>query len=84
MIPKEAILKAVKGGWKNQENTPVSLVSGYTKNWERAALDATFWQSLGKELEHRLTREWEDKAMEFYYLILTGGDTDKFWQELLQ
>lgn len=26
---------------------------------------------------------WVGKATEFYHLILTGGDTKKFWEELL-
>jgi hypothetical protein len=27
--------------------------------------------------------EWEWQALEFYRLILTGGDTKAFWDELL-
>jgi len=27
--------------------------------------------------------EWKEKAHHFYDLILTGGNTEKFWQELL-
>lgn len=27
---------------------------------------------------------WKEQAQEFYDLILTGGDTEKFWEELLK
>lgn len=29
------------------------------------------------------SREWNKEAHRFYDLILTGGDTEKFWEELL-
>jgi hypothetical protein len=62
------------------------------------ALDSSFWQSLGKALGwedyegwttcancgQTLNNDcWKRKAEDFYDLILTGGDTEKFWEELL-
>jgi hypothetical protein len=63
--------------------------------WQAVALDPHFWQALGKELgwpqisaysresdnEHET---WRMTALSFYDLILTGGDTDAFWRELLK
>ena len=58
------------------------------------ALDPSFWQSLGKTLGWEKCAEgcegdckvgvWKKKARRFYDLILTGGDTEKFWDELLK
>lgn len=57
------------------------------------ALDPFFWRALGKVLEWRIVGptkkdndhnpEWYYQALEFYDLILTGGDTKKFWEEIL-
>lgn len=118
MIPKRAITNAVAGGWRNQSNAPISLVTGYTKDWERVALDPTFWQALGKALGWE---EWEFvcpkyNCHKFYnlpeghhgdircpkcdhwgargdigewygewfcHLILTGNNTEAYWDELL-
>lgn len=136
MIPKQATEKAVEGGWKSYGGSkPLGEVQ------ELIALDATFWQALGKafgwgkewgnesnpeiidyriefrsylmkvpddsdrtgiegQIEHQrkvnisaLRLEQQLKAMvrnpanfhafRFYDLILTGGDTEKFWAELL-
>lgn len=83
-IPKEAIEKAIEGGWiVGIEGEMVTL------RWEIWALDRTFWQSLGKSLgwpENRKTQysklEWEWQALEFVRLILQGEDTSDFWKEL--
>lgn len=112
MIPKEAIEKAIEGGWKplavevglkwiydedgvhwyNPEETRDGSV---TFGFHEIALDKTFWQSLGKALGKEgieLTRShenwdtepwWQYAARRFYDLILTGGDIEKFWNEVL-
>jgi hypothetical protein len=58
----------------------------------KIALDPSFWQALGKALgwekANRETRteiwlEWKWNAHRFYDLVLTGGDTEKIWKELL-
>jgi hypothetical protein len=62
--------------------------------WRLIALDPTFWQALGKALggknwtqkeyiDEREVEAWFANAINFYWLILTNGDTDKFWNELL-
>ncbi|TCU78881.1 hypothetical protein EDE08_101664 [Bradyrhizobium sp. R2.2-H] len=67
-------------------------------DWQTIALDRTFWQALGKALGWeqkagmRVTSigtadhyeaGWSENAHRFYDLILTGGDMEKWWQELL-
>ena len=64
------------------------------KNCRLSAIDPTFWQALGKATDperYESSELYNDepmprylcKAMRFYSLILTGGDTEKFWKELL-
>jgi hypothetical protein len=93
-IPKEAIEKAIEGGWSNYRKEEVDR-GGY-----KIALDPSFWQALGKgrwytksgaalhgkifvNIHDEPCDEWEVKALEFLDLILTNGNTEKFWQELL-
>jgi hypothetical protein len=61
--------------------------------WQEIALDPSFWQALGKALGWNVTGRqlamnskpnWQIWATRFYDLILTGGDTEKFWADLLQ
>lgn len=54
------------------------------------ALDPLFWQSLGKALEwddvedeSTRTSYWHFNALKFFSLILTNGDTEKFWKDLI-
>lgn len=123
MIPKQAIEKAIEGGWNGggiytaphamADGNPLrnsSLVrcsdcwctdqSAHTHhdnkkhNSASIALDPTFWQALGKALgwlDVTATKkhvcpdccEWMKHAQEFYDLILTGHDTEKFWNDLI-
>lgn len=88
MIPKEAIEKAIEGGWEPYK-TRTTL-----PNWQITALDPAFWQALGKALgwpsvtpgNSVMTQEfpqtWRYHALHFYDLILTGGDTAAFWKSL--
>lgn len=56
--------------------------------------DPLFWQALGKALgkgqcpckakECDIRDWWIDTAMQYHYLVLAGGDTEKFWKELLK
>lgn len=81
MIPTEAIEKAVAGGWR--PTTRSSVLFGVVGDTNAAILDPTFWQSLGKALGWEARDDWQQNAHRFYDLILTGGDTKKFWDELL-
>jgi hypothetical protein len=52
------------------------------------ALDPEFWQGLasapGISTPHQEGFPWwQNTAHEFYDIVLTGGDTQKFWDELL-
>ena len=73
--------------WLGSEKETVGVVSCPLS---AIALDPTFWQALGKALgwgdshSDALGRaEWRLNAWRFYDLIFSGGDTEKFWQELL-
>jgi hypothetical protein len=92
MILKQAIEKAKSGGWI--EPTPYEFDGIKMVNYSEVALDPTFWQALSKALEwpkiSAYPREsdnehetWRMTAHTFYDLILTGGDTEKFWEELI-
>lgn len=91
MIPKEIISKAVRGGWQ-----PPNLELQHEAVF---VLDPAFWQALGKALgwwddigqipskmpKRRIDQDpWNYHAHRFYDLILTGGDTEKFWADLLK
>ena len=113
MIPKEAIEKAIEGGWEpvaNGGNHPNAIVgdiknglqyflerngNSFRKHLTEIALDSSFWQSLGKALGWKLG--WHHTGLDnstisndlyyaliFHTLILTGGDTKAFWDELLK
>lgn len=95
-IPKEAIACAIEGGWhfkrhanqwileQAEEKEKGSLYATY----DDAALDPEFWQAVTREKEVILQNGPHGNiphyyAMRFYDLILTGGDTEVFWKELL-
>jgi hypothetical protein len=94
MIPKTAIEKAIEGGWHGFNYGEEGCWSGCRvpniekKRWRDIALDPSFWQSLGKALDwypdaELIPMSWRSNAIRFYDLILTGGDTEAFWKELL-
>ncbi len=56
-------------------------------------LDPLFWQALSKALGQNQcncgkpvcsVREWDSMAHTYFDLVLTGGDTEKFWKDLLK
>ena len=67
-----------------------------TLGYAQIALDPLFWQALGKALRWAKQVQsviswhknevptWQNRAHRFYDLILTGGDTEKFWEEILK
>lgn len=97
MIPKQAIEKALEKSWICK--ACIEPEKNYPWYEHAIALDPTFWQALGKALgwreeEWHPTRTYPDgsqktwagympHAHRFYDLILTGGDTEKFWSDLL-
>lgn len=96
-IPKEAITKAIEGGWEPRK---YDLGADCEFNeWMHFALDPTFWQCLGKALgwytpvfndkhrfshNHSIYPNWLEVALDFQELILTGGDAKAYWDELLK
>lgn len=69
---------------------------GYFVNYEKILMDKDFWESLGKALEWKINENlsfnakpfkytpiWVLRARDYFDLVLTGGDTEKFWEELL-
>lgn len=76
MIPKNVIEKAIEGGWAN----------AYALDWDghaEAIIDPLFWQSLGKALGW-MSGDWKGNAHQFFDLLLTSGDTSRFWKDLLE
>jgi len=57
--------------------------------------DPVFWQTLGKALGWGECNEgyhvhtcnvrdsWKENAHQYFDLLLTGGDTEKFWKDLI-
>lgn len=109
MLTKQAVEKALEGGWMTFKgpveveiygNGRVNFNSGGVItgiNESGVVLDPKFWQALGKALgwddgeiervgyaDGRYPWMWQFIAHQFYDLILTGGDTNKFWEELLK
>ena len=97
MVPKQAIEKAIEGGWIHSGNQHIE-----NPCWEITALYPSFWHALDKALgwseEHFIScaiwktgdcdcsakDEWKEKAKEFYDLILEGKDTAEFWEGILK
>lgn len=106
IISKEAIEKAIEGGWDckivKQEPLEMRRKNSEHISHTQAALDPLFWQALGKSLgwemiwngQYMNTRHnpkelvmvegWEYNAHRLYDLILTNGDTDAYWEEILK
>ncbi len=95
-IPKEVIDKAKEGGWKPSGLDLYKVGNVDAINKYRVVLSPEFWIALGKALNKNESYLsplygcddvegdwWWGIAMRFYDLILTGGDTDAFWQEIL-
>ncbi len=85
MIPKEAIKKAMSVGWSVPTHECYDPLNEQPTNFatnEEIALDPSFWQSLGKALGWQEDR-WFEMGKWFCGIIFRGGDTEKFWDELL-
>lgn len=88
----EAIKLAVeKGGYKDGQHIDIK----YSTRHDEAILDPLFWRALGKALgwkeEYEFANpivhtipQWLYEALWYHELNLTGGDTEKFWKELLK
>lgn len=90
---EKVVAKKSKDGWDSTANAFLKDL-----NYYKIALDPTFWQALGKALGWQggksldyfgNVEEWQYKQMRFNFLLMsgvdieTGGDTEKFWEEIL-
>lgn len=55
---------------------------GKTKGWGKPVGEWSF-QNRQDDMPMRPTAHWRNEAHFFYDLILTGGNTDEFWQSIL-
>src|SRR5436853_2595530 len=56
---------------------------GKALGWDKYSSGDGFWGFTGDE-EYREELTWKTKAHQHFDLVLTGGDTEKFWKELLK
>lgn len=45
-------------------------------------IDPLFWQALGKAIEPNTDMWGYAKSMQYFEILMRGGDTEKFWEEL--
>lgn len=96
-IPKRIIEKVIEGGWRDDllRANPNADVEGlieeghFDRDAYKTLLNPLFWQALGKVKGWKtltpkgmVIDEVKVAAHECYDLILTGGDTDAFWEEI--
>lgn len=80
MIPDRIYAEAMSAGY-----IPIPMKDGKPQ-WQKDALSPGFWQALGRTLGWTMderVRVDRFNAHEFLDLILTGSDTEKFWDEIL-
>lgn len=83
---ENAIKRAIEGGWNGHPS--------WMKNWERAVLDPTFWQALGKaegwkklhyeDMEGNYDECWQCHWHSFIDHLASGKDADSFFKALLK
>lgn len=92
-IPKEIIEKAIEGNYEGLTQHDLDTDNYNAETWYKIALDPSFWQALfpynaldghdDRECNCLKRYEWKEEAHNFYDLVLTEGDTDAFWHEIL-
>ncbi len=96
MIPKQAIARAIEGGYKIDLDWFADLpIYAHAQ----IVIDPIFWQALIKKAEFTFDMIWECPlcaskngghepwlwySHRFVSLVLTNGDIEKFWKELLK
>ncbi len=65
----------------DRQRCPIPCERAKGLNW----VSADFCFGCGKPVEwyKTKTRNWKSYALNYFDLVLTGGDTEKFWEELL-
>lgn len=90
---KEAIQKAIEGGWRPTFNSLPHLHPN--REWQHITSDPLFWQSLGKALGWSGTNTacnkcgvafngWKGHWHRFIDHIAEGKDVDEFFKELIK
>lgn len=78
---KELMVRALYLDAKGKEYGSWVRFEQWVRNHaNRCVLDPLFWQALGKALGWK--GAWKHYAHQYFDLLLTGGDTEKFWKEL--
>ena len=89
----EAIKLAIEKGGYNSTVLGWGQISDKDIVGRGLILDPLFWQALGKALgwKRELSQHWDivrpewlNKAMTYYEINLTGGDTEKFFKKLIK
>lgn len=82
MTIEQAIENAVEGGWGASE---CMVVGKFGFNYDRAFLDPSFWQSLGKALgwdDESGLRRWKYEWHDFISHLADGGTPETYFKEL--
>lgn len=94
----EAIKLAIeKGGYEGYKLIGNTFVQNnpYIQSLKEITLDPLFWQALGKALgwkgnqsssfsKIQIRERWLKIALLYTETVLTGGDTEELWKELLK
>jgi hypothetical protein len=92
--PLPQVFAKISDDHKEQFHAEVTTIILWNQFAPLVICDPLFWQALGKALgwpkvsaypresdnEHET---WRVTAIAFYDLILTGGDTDAYWNDIL-
>lgn len=95
---KEAIQKAIEGGWDIHWVHAVGISEVAERHSERVLLDPTFWQALGKSLGWKETAQtglykdgyaqimsgWKYNWLLFINHLAEGKDPDDYFNQLLK
>lgn len=60
-----------------------SWTGGAVPDYDKTVLDPLFWHSLEKPLGW-YAGEGKQKAIDYFVCLFEGGDTEKYWSELLK
>jgi hypothetical protein len=72
---KDAITKAIEGGWKMSETETIYVANNIPFVNDSFLLDPLFWSALGKSLGWEV---WDKKALEDS--VAVGGKIKYWWQ----
>lgn len=87
----DAIRIAIEKGGYKRTGFPDDVLERFAlNNPPYILMDADFWQALGKALGWENCKfplcsktHWKEHAHEYFDLVLTGGDTEQFFKDLI-